>query len=132
MKPKKLNVRLIRKIQKHIMAEPRRLLMRSVKLYALGPNDSYVADDFETKVPYPDCGTAQCIAGWALTLSGRRLDTDMSKAARLLNLDAPTGRVFAVCMWPYQFISQYSKAKTPLARAKVACKRLDYLVRTGK
>lgn len=57
----KLNVRLLRRIQKHILAEPLRIDM-----------GEFVKTKYFDEVEQPPCGTTACIAGWALILSGAK------------------------------------------------------------
>jgi hypothetical protein len=59
-----MNVKLLRKIQKHILEEPRRLDMDVVLVKDIDPASWRDA---------PPCGTVGCIAGWACALSGKRL-----------------------------------------------------------
>lgn len=56
MKVPKLNVKLLRRIQRHIVAEPRRY-------------EQSVYGDTVTGKKAPTCGTQGCIAGWAVFLS---------------------------------------------------------------
>lgn len=62
MKIPKLNVRLLRRIQRHILAEPRRLDMASWAYHCVGTKKELAA------LEMPSCGTRACIAGWAVAL----------------------------------------------------------------
>ena len=57
---KKMNVRLLRKIRKHILENPKRLDM-GVFLFREKTHPHYYK--------YPECGTVGCLAGWACVLS---------------------------------------------------------------
>ena len=57
----KLNVPMLRKVQKHILSEPRRLDMETW---------TELLTDEEKKLPSsPPCGTVGCIGGWTNILS---------------------------------------------------------------
>jgi hypothetical protein len=56
-----MNVKLLRRIQKHILAEPKRLDMGNFIVRK--------SDGLGSLVRFPKCGTVGCIAGWAVTLS---------------------------------------------------------------
>lgn len=62
MKLPKLNVRLLRRIQKHLRADPRRYNQRiwakDIRFYRR-----------YAPLEVPECGTRACIAGWAVLLS---------------------------------------------------------------
>jgi hypothetical protein len=130
MAKKKLNVRLLRRIQKHIMAEPKRY-DQNVWIKEVDPNvDPY----------YPPCGTMACIAGWAQILSaqpGSRVIPSHLAASELLGLDVRSStRLFDSVMdlvddaWPRKFSKAYSMAKTARGRAKVAVRRIDHFIKT--
>jgi hypothetical protein len=69
-KVKKINVKLLRKVRRHILAEPKRVNMGRF-IYRK-----------------EDCGTVACIAGWAVTLSGEELPYHISaRAEELLGLN---------------------------------------------
>lgn len=120
----KLNVRLLRKIQKHILAESLRLdMMEFVQ--------SKEAGDEIVEEVFPPCGITGCIAGWGLMLDGMSalrasmfttLET-VERASKLLGLEynspddsfwahwaensiKPNGeaiRLFLVEKWPKKF-----------------------------
>src|SRR4051812_24586244 len=78
MKQPKLNVRLIRRIQKHILEEPRRFFMKAI--LAIGVPGSHEWDEVkggwnpsDLSDTVPPCGTAACLAGWTGLLSGKTL-----------------------------------------------------------
>lgn len=134
VKPK-LNVKLLRRIQKHILEEPRRLDMGNWKRTNM---DGLHA---------PPCGTTACIAGWALTLSGKPLpqfDNIARDAARLIGVhhtqiqygncdeDCQAGRLFLRLEWPEPFASDYGKTMNPGKRAKIAAARIEHLISTGE
>lgn len=120
-----LNVELLRKIQKHILEEPRRLDMTA--WLDAAPVDV---------VP---CGTVACIAGWALHLSNTKpgSTTEGGKwsgpARKVLGLSYEEGdKLFYEDNWPAPFATNFCHAEGPKARAKIAVARIDYLIREGK
>lgn len=129
---KKLNVKLLRKVQKHILAEPRRLNMNVV----VGKVDT-------SESP---CGTVGCIAGWTCILSGvPEADTDLRKAQSLLGLTREQrDRLFAEprygledydgtsyeAVWPKSFARRYENARTQKTMAKIAAGRIDHFIAT--
>ena len=134
MNPKpKLNVRLLRRIQKQILAEPRQFFMSW--WFTSDP------DDVMSK-KIPNCGTAACIGGWAVALS-KKMKPERARifhgggigplATSLIGLDpAFADRLFVASWWPMQFRSKWRVASTPLARAKVAAARIEHLIKTGE
>lgn len=131
----KLNVKLLRRIQKAILRHPDQFDMEWWF-------QSYLK--FNSKPALLEaggCGTAACIAGWAVHLSRghRRLATTRravwdthNEATRLLRIDS--GRqcpLYNIGAWPEEFRNGYEGAETPLARAKVAVARIDHFIETG-
>lgn len=130
-----MNVRLLRKVKNHILEEPRRFIMRTWLLtreYVGGP--SYPSDNGAKEVKFAKCGTAACIAGWAVLLHDKRItnyDEIARRASELLELDEMKSyRLFGATWWPEPFGSQYRKAKTPTARAKIAAARIEHYIKT--
>lgn len=128
MSAPKLNVKLLRKIQKHILQEPKRY-------------DQNVW--FERKNPQHDpsfapCGTMACIGGWAQSLSSKRglVEPSFDKARRLLGLECDqAARLLdsvsqSYCAWPAKFSKAYLKAKTRAGKARVAVRRIDHFIAT--
>ena len=146
---KKMNVKLLRKIQEHILEEPRRLNM-----------ENWGAKDFSvSRADDPPCGTVGCIAGLACWLEGKRptlvrdfnfrlgryeshLDYAYAErtGAKLLGLTkADAARLFFVedvwfdetPHWPARFRNRYKGAKTPRGKAKVTSDRIDHFIKTN-
>lgn len=87
---------------------------------------------------FPPCGTAACIAGWTLILSGKepfkivgRSTNDATTAARLLNI-RHWQPLFYSFLWPLKFAIPYRQADTPAKRAKIAAERIEYLITKGE
>ena len=137
-----MNVKLLRKVEKRILAEPRRFDMmtfgtklnkRTIK--ALGKQA-------------PPCGTVACIAGHVDWMTHPRLfaasvalgdydDSIVERAAKELGLgfepsqDTKAGRLFFDNEWPEKFQAALAEAKTPLQRAEVAVKRIEHFIKTN-
>ena len=137
-----MNVKLLRKVEKRILAEPRRFDMmtfgtklnkRTIK--ALGKQA-------------PPCGTVACIAGHVDWMTHPRLfaasvalgdydDSIVERAAKELGLgfelsqDTYAGRLFFDNEWPEKFQAALAEAKTPLQRAEVAVKRIEHFIKTN-
>lgn len=132
----KLNVKLLRKIQKHILEEPRRFMMASYvrwgKPGARIPREQRLPDQSHI---FPACGTTACIAGWANILSGEPpyRAADPRLAVKRLGIKAEQAvPLFADLAWPDPFRDRYRKAKTPAQRAKIATERIEHLISYGE
>ena len=131
MKKPKLNLKLLRKIQKHILAEPARFVMWTWFLRRADTTSSYTPDGGNDRVKFPDCGTAACIGGWACILSGASLAGDIHTRARnLLGLTLDEGRdLFSENRWPLELRAQLMDGKTPLARAKAGAAAIERFIK---
>lgn len=139
----KLNVRLLRRIQKHILEEPRRFMMVASNFVATTQEQWHCfrrhlfSDASEIMTP---CGTAACIAGWANILTGVNPRSfkagDPQRAAVQIGITPSPlwskSNLFVIENWPEPFCSRYKKAKTSRVRVKIACKRIDHLIKTGE
>lgn len=132
-KTPRLNVRLLRRIQKHILAEPRRFVMGNFVNHG-EPGTSVLIDDERTT--FPSCGTAACIAGWACLLTDTKPRGRFSwgsaarKVLRLSNLQACD--LFSTTFWPNKYGSDFYRAKTVRGRVNAAVRRIDHLIKTGE
>lgn len=128
-----MNTRLLRKIKRLILAEPRRM---SSWFY---PNQTRSG---------PPCGTVGCIAGWAILLKGKTMgerlrcvidkDFDIQRKAQIhLGLAAAQARRLfhanyhygkgAYTNWPRDWA--YHIAHKPADKAKVVAKRINRFIR---
>lgn len=130
-----MNVKLLRQVAKHILAEPKRFAMWTWVQRKVANDDTFMADDGK-QLKYAKCGTAACIGGWAIILSG--IDPDksgsiMREAGRLLDLDE-TAQValFVESNWPDKFSEPYDDAKTQGKRARIAARRIEHFIKTGE
>ena len=146
-----MNVKLLRKVAKYIMEEPRRLNMgnwlRSAKEVC-----------YLSKSRRPPCGTVACIAGTACIVAGiAKLVPEGKKQVYRLPPDGPLAaqkvlgltqeeacRLFLVDIewgdgpfdgveghWPEQFAAVYSdEHNTPLKNAKIVVARIEHFIKT--
>ncbi len=141
-KEPKLNVRLLRRIENYIMEEPRRFAMT---IFAVKRNEveEQEAVPFDWSRTPPPCGTTACIAGTAAILSGKTIKEAEKLTTRWYNrllglprkmggLDFSSHPLFWHDCWPDPYCFRYRDAKTPRARAKVACARIEHLIKHGE
>lgn len=132
-----MNVRMLRKLEKWIMAEPRRFDMRN-----WSGNQRIINKN------KPPCGTVGCLAGMACHMQGMNLTPGMSEvskdeyipgvATKILDLTAGqaerlfyiAGMHYSDIAWPASFAAAYKKAKTPTAKVKVAVARIEHFIKT--
>lgn len=136
MAKSKLNVRLLRRIQRKILAEPAQFQMG--QYFATEVNG---IDLPREKIP--NCGTAACIAGWAVALSEHRKpsryirliernSTTIKKACKALGINNdPTrvSRLFIHSFWPSNLYARWYRAITLKQRAKVAVAAIDQFIK---
>lgn len=131
-----MNVKLLRKIQKHILAEPLRFNMRWWKWQGI-ELERKVAEGVHPAVP--PCGTVACIAGWAQELEAPKSRRNTaSHATILLGLTFDQSmRLFTLPShdplpgeWPKKFARAYLSARTPRGRASAAVRRIDHFIAT--
>lgn len=128
----KINVRLLRRIAKHIAAEPRRFQMgewiyRKEEFPAkLFPEYSHRNEP--TMHRFAPCGTAACIGGWAEILAGVGKPGKPLSSHQAIGGDTPA--LFNVDNWPSQFAQPYLDAATPAKRVRIAVKRIEHFIAT--
>jgi len=125
--------RLLRKVQKRILAEPRQFVMWSY---------------FTSSIPNtPNCGTAACIAGWTIAESQKLNpqqannfvqdhgydDHELAKK-RLGITHRQANHLFYDESWPAPFRDQYRKLphNQRMRRARVAVARIEHFIKTGE
>lgn len=127
-----MNIELLEKIKKQILEEPRQFIMTSF----------FVKNHPLDREKIPNCGTAACIAGWALAISSNKnpkqcydsitppiaLSTP-SQAQTLL--DIPNGNLFYVDGWPFEFQKEWYFICNKQERAKVAVRVIDDYIKTN-
>jgi hypothetical protein len=128
--------RLLRRVVRHIKAEPLRY-DQDETLIKVAPGEDFYYTNFGYR-PAPACGTVGCLAGWvaALTLPKEKARTvnPIKYASLKLGLDeGQERRLFgSICDWPNKFHQAYYRAKTPAKVAKVAGDRVEYFIKHGK
>lgn len=132
-----MNVRLLRRVQKHILQEPNRLMMGDY-VWHDRPGVKVETDGILHRMP--ECGTAACIAGWTCLLekNPKNVDTYVrtrigkwsDTAAALLGISKGYDRLFFVDYWPERFQERFYEAKTKLQQAKITAKRIDFFINT--
>jgi hypothetical protein len=124
-----MNVRLLRRIQRQILKEPKQFWM-----------DAYFSSLMRWEIP--NCGTTACIAGWATALGKNK----NPKQAWLTGVDArdyaekklkitsgEASNLFLTDAWPMKYRRSYARAiigKNPTTAASIAVKRIDHFIKT--
>lgn len=139
-----LNVELFNKVKEHILEEPNRFLMGDFCLTKeiLGKDHfhgEYCTDDYdEPKVKFAACGTAACIAGWAVLLgdgiTGKQLNDLNSnqiweRAEKLLGITpVEADGLFYEANWPLPYRDRYDDATSQKELAEVGAERIDHFI----
>jgi len=126
-----MNVKLLRKVKKHILENPKRLFMgRWIKRKSETP---YLSFGEGKKRPFPPCGTAACIAGWTCILSKHQISDNQSTGELATNLldinELQASRLFGPHAWPSKYqagIKDNGTKKT----AKIAAARIEHFIKT--
>ena len=140
MAKKNLNrdtIRLLRKVQKFLIEEPKRFDMRE------GITPSAEA---KSVLEQPPCGTACCIAGAMYVIDkGIKLNISYVGYGEIenhiqnitsLKTDVQCGRLFYTnnswvsAAWPEFYANAYEAATTPLQRACVGVARIEHFIAT--
>jgi hypothetical protein len=140
-KKTKLNVSLLRKVQAHILEEPRRYEQNTTIIEGT-PGKVMFPDYGGYDLIVPSCGTIACIGGWVQLLGMKRPFHffDQSRAAKLLGIRSDQAhRLFNYVVetaykdfcWPKKFSDAYKKAKTPRQRVKIAVARIEHFIATN-
>jgi hypothetical protein len=134
-----MNVELLRKVEAHILEEPKRLYMRTWVKHKDQDGVLRIRGQEGRQRDYPACGTAGCIAGWAVMLSYAESKTpittvdgdDLGEEARLLlGLGIfEAHRLFVPLNWPLEFRQGISDDGEP-ETAKVAVRRIEHFIET--
>jgi hypothetical protein len=122
-----------------------KLLKRVREAIVQYPEQFDMGNWFENNACSSRCGTAACIAGWAVTLANAKykespraaydevLNDEVScPAERVLELlGGEANRLFYTMYWPDDFKQAYRDAKyDPVARARVGAERIDHFIKT--
>lgn len=128
-----MNVKLLQKVKRAILKAPTQFEM------AWWFQASLAYKCWRRKIR--GCGTAACIAGWVLHVSGRsktvqataeKTFNTMDKASGLLKLadDMEASRLFGLRYWPSQFRAGYESSACPAKRARIAAARINHFIKT--
>lgn len=129
-----MNVELLNRVKQHILEEPRRLDMDTIKC-KVDP----------TLEKNPPCGTVGCIAGWATILSPdfeRKISPEWENEQELLGISQEQAyRLFTEPKfrlirgeglgWPADLADAYRVANTAKERAEVTARRIDRFIETN-
>lgn len=141
MKPKlkPQTIKLLRQVKRKILAEPRQFQM-----------GVFFSDFINTDRTIPNCGTAACIGGWAIALSkklnpanadhfvyceSRAAAFDLARST--LGITIPQSiALFRADMWPQPFAKppnvDFDSTDSPAHNAKLAARRIEHFIKTGK
>jgi hypothetical protein len=128
-----MNVKLLRKVKKHILEEPKRFIMGDWVVRKEYPDQQLFDDDGKPRT-FAKCGTAACIAGWTMLLSKvdpDKVDSYSGAASKLLGLKERFSPLFYTDQWPAKYEDAYVNAKTPAGRARVAARRIEHFIKTN-
>jgi hypothetical protein len=126
----KLNVALLNKIKKHILAHP--------LAFHMGTWGSSTRKSEATP-----CGTVACIAGWACYLSPKgktfnagfdikNPETAEYAAPKLLGISRRLSQeLFFIGNWPRKYVDAYCELHTELEYAEIAASVIDSLIKNG-
>lgn len=150
-----MNKELLLKVKEQILREPKQFLMEDWFTNQDGLDHSYNGDRPDgdlIKAPYiiPNCGTAACIAGWALSLAVGTNPKDTSRhfsyynesreASSRLDIDKETGKkLFFFSLWPRLELglletdtdTTFTQNYTPEQRAEIAARRIDLFIESN-
>lgn len=133
-------VRILRKVQKHFLEEPRRLDM-GIWGRHLSPREKKNRAEIwpEFAESEPPCGTVACIAGTVKLLVSppkrwKNFFEDADRfAADALELTLnQQNALFDSYAWPPNFRARYQNSRIPETRAQVTCERIDHFIATGE
>lgn len=124
----KLNVPLLREVQKQILNEPTTFFMRNWMTF--GPKGTHWIDDGGSRQEFTACGTAACIGGWAICLTDKSTNSIpryvAEKAQNLLGL--PNQHLFSVSTWDDDLAKKYSRARNNECRAAAAAEMIERVI----
>lgn len=132
-----LNVKLLRKIKRHILAVPNRFQMEWWKTTDK-PGTSVRLDGLDRRVP--KCGTVCCLAGWAVELSGQdaSIVDDVSGTAAALIGTPEANDLFTVNYWRcavtngHDLSHAFWTAKTVRKKVSIVAQLIDQFIAEHK
>jgi hypothetical protein len=137
-----INVRLLRRIEKEILAKPEKFDMRDYARPVGVGHEDWANRAYTEQDSFELCKTTACIAGWADLLQNRRCSIYgiASRAIEILGLTyEQADRLFYLGVqthdehWPEQFERPYLKAikkKKWADAAQIAVERIEHFIKT--
>jgi hypothetical protein len=127
-----MNIELLKEIRKNILKFPGQFNMLT-----------YFASTDSVGDAATGCGTAACIAGWAIYLNKKKKKEDTTlesavipfdfvhdKAQRLLGIK--NTKLFFDDRWPKPFCDDYMRADNKRDAARIAAKAIDDFIKTNE
>jgi len=102
-------------------------------LHTNNPYDSEGCDRLWKDVEVPNCGTAACIAGWAIALQDKVSPSEaigaLMKASRYLGIDQEIAEdLFYEYHWDDELLDRWVEAESLEERAQIAAERIDQFI----
>lgn len=125
-----MNTKLLLEVKAKILEEPKQFEM-----------SAYFSNASNSGIEIPNCGTAACIGGWAISFS-KKLNPNLasagvvhgwgSEAQKILDLTAPERhQLFYAGNWPEPFRSKFGEAVAGSKEAaQIAADRIDHFIAT--
>lgn len=127
-----MNVELLEKVKRHILAKPKRLYMPFVVVRK--ERHPRLEINYGKSRGYAECGTAACIAGWTCLLSGiKPEDVSVFEASKLLGLNS--GQASRLFYGPRggeadKKFSDIWNGSGTAKEARLAAARIDHFIKT--
>ncbi len=134
-----LNVKLLRKVKAQILKEPAQFAMTKWFTRDIAQANEFAEVlDIRRRV-IPNCGTAACIAGWAVAIHKESNPELVARSYYMpydandaLDLDDDNSHLlYHVARWPRKFLERWRRARSMAARARVAADRIEHFIATG-
>jgi|SRR6267142_3990747 len=125
-----MNKELLLRVKTQIIAEPKQFVMGT--WYTKHPEGSEGSKLWEGVI-VPNCGTAACIAGWAIALQDRVTPSKATgaiyKASQYLDiLVEAADDLFHANHWPDDLFDRWEDAQSLGERAQIAAERIDRFI----
>lgn len=132
-----MNKELLLKIKEQILREPKQFVMGT--WFTPFPADSDGGDLWDN-IKVPNCGTAACIAGWAIALHEGKAPSEVTgaiikaenyliKAENYLDIEMEDAEdLFYADHWDNDLQDRWDFAKSLEERAQIAAERIDQFI----
>lgn len=126
-----MNKELLLKVREQILREPRQFVMGT--WYTEHPMESEDNDELWMGVEIPNCGTAACIAGWAISIaekkSPHKASGTIGAASRYLDVKWEDAEdLFYEDHWDDDLQERWENASSLDERAQIAAERIDQFI----